>query len=264
MTDAAPQPASTPPTPAPARNRTWWYLGGAVVLVLALVGAGIWYFVFRDDSPEAVSIDRASESVTTRASGAGAGGATGQGSLDGTWSVDRTIGSFGDFTSSFVGYRVQEELAGIGAKTAVGRTPDVEGSMTIDGKTVAKASFTADLSTLKSDQDRRDNAIRGQAIETARFPTTTFTLTKPITLPSVPAEGRTVSVDATGDLTLHGVTRPVTIPLEAVRKGDTIAVTGQVDIPFADFQIAKPTSFAVLSIDDHGILEVQLFFTRRA
>jgi hypothetical protein len=43
-----------------------------------------------------------------------------------------------------------------------------------------------------------------------------------------------------------------------------IAVTGQVDIPFADFDIAKPTSFAVLSIEDHGILEVQLFLTKSA
>jgi len=30
------------------------------------------------------------------------------------WEVNTSIGSFSDFTSSFVGYRVQEELAGIG------------------------------------------------------------------------------------------------------------------------------------------------------
>ena len=241
-------------------NRKWWYIGGAVVLVIALAGFGIWYFVFRDDSPPAVNIDRATETLDSDASGTSEPASE----VDGTWNIDRSIGSFADFTSSFAGYRVQEELASIGAKTAVGRTPDVEGTFTIDGNEIPKAEFTVDMSTLTSDEDRRDNAIRNQAIETARFPTATFTLTEPIPLEQVPAEGTKISVDATGDLTLHGVTKQVTIPLEAQRTGDVIAVTGQVDIPFADFDISQPTSFAVLSVEDHGILEVQLFLTKTA
>jgi polyisoprenoid-binding protein YceI len=241
-------------------NRKWWYIGGAVVVVIALAGFGIWYFVFRDDSPPAVNIDRATETLDSNASDA-SGPAS---EVDGTWNIDRSIGSFADFTSSFAGYRVQEELASIGAKTAVGRTPDVEGTFTIDGKEIPKAEFTVDMSTLTSDEDRRDNAIRNQAIETSRFPTATFTLTEPIPLEQVPAEGTKISVDATGDLTLHGVTKQVTIPLEAQRTGNVIAVTGQLDIPFADFDIAQPTSFAVLSVEDHGILEVQLFLTKTA
>ena len=256
------EPIASPPSASPPRRsrRRWWWLAGALVLVVALVGFGTWYFVFRDDAPPAVDIQRASESVdasatTARGSGISAG-------VDGTWKIDRTIGSFADFTSTFAGYRVQEELVGIGAKTAVGRTPDVDGSLTISGTKIPEAEFSADLSTLESDEDRRDNSIRGQALETARFPTATFKLTKPIKIDAIPAEGKQISVDATGDLTLHGVTRQVTIPLQAVRTGDAIAVTGQLDIPFADFQISQPRSFAVLSIDDHGILEVQLFFTK--
>jgi polyisoprenoid-binding protein YceI len=207
-----------------------------------------------------VSIDRATESLDTKASGDGAPASE----VDGTWNIDRTIGTFDDFTSTFAGYRVQEELASIGAKTAVGRTPDVEGTFTIDGDEIPKAEFTVDMTTLTSDEDRRDNALRNQAIETSRFPTATFTLTEPIALDRIPAEGNKISVDATGDLTLHGVTKEVTIPLEAQRTGDAIAVTGQIDIPFADFDISQPTSFAVLSVEDHGILEVQLFLTKTA
>jgi polyisoprenoid-binding protein YceI len=226
--------------------------------VIALAGFGIWYFVFRDDSPPAVNIDSATESLDSKASGDPAS------EVDGTWTIDRTIGTFDDFTSTFAGYRVQEELASIGAKTAVGRTPDVEGSFTIDSTEISKAEFTVDMTTLRSDEDRRDNAIRGQAIETSRFPTATFTLTEPVPLDQIPAEGTKISVDATGDLTLHGVTKEVTIPLEAQRTGNVIAVTGQLDVPFADFGISQPTSFAVLSIEDHGILEVQLFLTKGA
>jgi polyisoprenoid-binding protein YceI len=256
MTTSPPM-ATTPATPK--RRRKWWYLGGAVVLVLALAGFGIWYFVFRDDSPPAVDIQRASESLDTRPSGSPKPVST----LDGTWTVDPSIGSFSDFTDSFVGYRVQEELASIGAKTAVGRTPEVTGTLTIDGSSIPDAEFSADLSTLKSDEGRRDGAIHSQALETSRFPTAQFALTKPIELERVPAEGKKISVDATGDLTLHGVTRRVTIPLEAQRTGNVVAVTGQLDIPFADFQISQPRSFAVLSIEDHGILEVQLFLTKQ-
>jgi polyisoprenoid-binding protein YceI len=259
MTDVASPPAPTGGPKTPGRNRKWWYIGGVCVLVLALAGFGIWYFVFRDDSPPAVNIERATESLDTKGSG---GKSTS--SLDGTWKVDPSIGTFADFTSSFVGYRVQEELAGIGAKTAVGRTPDVSGSITIAGTKIPKADFTADLGTLQSDESGRDGTIHNQAIETAKFPNATFKLTEPITLDKIPAEGTKTSVDATGTLTLHGVTKDVTIPLQAEQTGDTIAVTGQLDIPFADYGIQKPQSFKVLSIDDHGILEVQLFFTKSA
>lgn len=259
MTDLASPPSPSGGPKPLRRSRKWWYIGGVWVLVLALAGFGIWYFVFRDDSPPAVNIERATESLDTKGSG---GGQASSSSLDGTWKVDSSIGTFADFTSSFVGYRVQEELAGIGTNTAVGRTPDVSGSITIDGTKIPKAEFTADLSTLQSDESFRDDAIRHQAIETAKFPSATFKLTEPIKLDKIPAEGTKTSADATGTLTLHGVTKDVTIPLQAERTGDTIAVTGQLDLAFADYGIQKPNSFKVLSIDDHGILEVQLFFTK--
>jgi polyisoprenoid-binding protein YceI len=229
--------------------------------VVAVAAFGVWYFIFRDDSPPAVSIDRASDVLdeTPSTTGGGTGSASG---LDGTWTVDSSIGSFTDFTSSFAGFRVQEELAGVGAKTAVGRTPDVTGTIEIDGTTIPKASFEVDMTTLTTDDGRRDNAIRMQAIETSRFPTASFTLTEPITLSSIPAEGQEVTVDATGDLTLHGVTKKVTIPLTAKRQGEAIAVVGSLTVPFSDYSINKPVAAAVLSVEDEGVLEVQLFFTR--
>jgi len=246
-------------------NKKWV----AVIVAVAVVAAaavGVWYFVIRDDSPAAVSIDRATDALDDASSSkpSGSGSSSTTSGLDGTWTVDDSIGSFSDFTSSFAGFRVQEELAGIGAKTAVGRTPDVTGGMTIDGTTITEASFEVDMTTLTTDSGLRDNAIRQQSIETSRFPTATFRLTKPIDLGSLPAEGDEITVDATGDLTLHGVTKSVTIPLTAKRQGDVIAVVGSVTIPFADFSISQPRAAAVLSVDDKGVMEVQLFLTRSA
>jgi polyisoprenoid-binding protein YceI len=245
-------------------RKRWWIAGLAVVLALAVAGGAVWYFVFRDDAPAEVSLNRAASSLDRDDSDtAASGGTTPKGSgLDGTWHVDQSIGSFSDFTSSFVGFRVQEQLVGIGAKTAVGRTPKVTGTMTIDGTIVPSASFDVDMTTLTTDDSRRDGAIRTQAIETARFPKASFVLTEPISLGSIPADGEQIEVEATGNLTLHGVTKTVTIPLQAQRKGDVIAVVGSLEVPFADYSISQPRAASVLSVDDKGTMEVQLFFTR--
>jgi polyisoprenoid-binding protein YceI len=225
------------------------------VVVVVLAGFAAWYFVFRDDSPPAVTLRSATEGQKKTAG-------DGPASVDGTWSVDQEVGDFTDFSSSFAGFRVQEELAGIGAKTAVGRTPDVTGSLTIDGTTISATEIEVDMTTLETDSDRRDGAIRNQAIETNEFPTSTFVLTEPIELDDVPEEGTPIQVDAVGDLTLHGVTRQVTFPLEAELNGDVITVTGQLPVQFADYDIDKPTAAIVLSVEDNGVIEVQLFFTK--
>src|SRR5580765_4507727 len=140
-------------------RKRWWIVAVAAVLALVVAGGAVWYFVFRDDAPAEVSLDRAASSIdgndsnTTATSGNTASKAT---NLNGTWHVDQSIGSFSDFTSSFAGFRVQEELAGIGAKTAVGRTPKVTGTMTIAGDVVPNASFDVDMTTLTTDDSRRD------------------------------------------------------------------------------------------------------------
>ena len=161
-----------------------------------------------------------------------------------------------------MGYRVDEELANVGAATAVGRTPDVTGSLTLSGTTITAAEVTADVSTLTSDDDRRDGQLQRQALETGTFPTATFSLTESIDLGSVPAEGEVISVNASGDLTLHGQTKSVQIPLEARLAGNVVTVTGSTEIVFADYGIEQPTSFIVLSIADRGTMELQLQLTK--
>ena len=78
----------------------------------------------------------------------------------------------------------------------------------------------------------------------------------------MPADGQEISVTAKGQLTLHGVTKDVEIPLKAKLSGDVIAVTGALPIVFADYGIEAPNSFVVVSIEDHGTMELQLFFTK--
>jgi polyisoprenoid-binding protein YceI len=133
-------------------------------------------------------------------------------------------------SDSFVGYRVDEELAGIGATEAVGRTPAVTGSVVIDGTTVTTAAFAADLTTLASDDSRRDSQLRRQALETDTYPTATFALTEPVDLGAVPAEGWRFSAVARGTRTLHGTTRPVEIAIEGQLTGGLLVVVGALEL----------------------------------
>jgi polyisoprenoid-binding protein YceI len=238
----------------------------AVVLAGAAAGAyGLWVIFVRPAGPPPVSV--VTPAVTPAASPSGTSTAPGSsqpaaslGALDGTWTVDNTIGSSADNSQTFVGYRVQEQLAGIGGNTAVGRTSEVTGSMTLAGTQVTSVDITADLTSLASDDPQRDGQLSRQGIETSQFPTATFKLTQPIDLGSLPADGQTVSATATGDLTLHGVTKSVQIPLSAALSGGIVTVTGSIDIQFADYGISPPNSFKVLSVDDHGVMELQLHF----
>lgn len=245
-----------------------------VVLVAAVVvlGAGGAAYMLGGTAPAAVSLATAAPTssapaatpvlAASTATASPAGSSPRPTGFDGTWSVDTSVGSFSDFSSSFVGYRVAENLANVGSTTAVGRTPKVSGSVTLAGSTITAAMITADLTALQSDKPMRDGQLHRQALETDQFPTATFELAKPIQLPTAPADGATWSVTAIGRLTLHGVTRDVSIPLQATLSGDVATVVGSVGIAFADYGIAAPQSMVVLSVADHGTLELQLHLRR--
>ncbi len=189
---------------------------------------------------------------------------------DGVWTVDTSIGTFSDECltsvcgSSFAGFRINEELAGIGAKTVVGRTPGVSGSMELNGNQVIGAFFEVDMTGLLTDSGPRTSALKGTSggLETDTFPTAVFELIEPITF-DVPAEGAQIEVNAVGDLTVHGVTNRVTIPLTAELQAGVISIFGTLEgMLLSDYNIPTPTAIAVVSVEDNAALELQLFLTQ--
>jgi len=273
---------------------------GAIGLVgLVLIGVGVWWMLFRDtsaasvDSAEAEAAraetvaaaaqaqaddqaeavdqdveydDEADTSTAQPDAAASAGNA-----VAGTWAVDTSFGTFGDAClegacgASFVGFRINEELAGIGAKTVVGRTPAVSGQMQLEGTQIVATEIVADMTQMLTDDPGRTGALKSASggLDTNNFPEARFTLTQPIELGAAPVEGASVDVQAVGDLTVHGVTREVTIPLTAELQPGVIVVIGSlVDIQLSDFEIPKPTSVVVLSVEEIATMELQLFLTR--
>lgn len=214
-----------------------------LVLVVAAGAAALWWFVIRSD-PEPKPEIEPTEVVEG-------------GTIDGTWTLTPN-----DAEGSFVGYRVQEQFGGdLVENTATGRTTDVRGSMTITGTTVSEARVDANLRELRSDRDRRDNALKTRGLQTDEFPEATFVLTEPIELPGDPTPGRKVRVAANGDLTLHGITRSVRFPLEARWDGQAVQVVGELPIRFAEFGITPPDVAGFVTVKDAGTIELQLFFT---
>ncbi len=161
---------------------------------------------------------------------------------------------------SFVGYRIDEELANIGAATAVGRTGDITASLSFDGAVVTAVEIVADLRTLRSDQSFRDGALRDRGLESDTYPFATFRLAEPIAIERLPVGEDSLAVTAAGTLELHGVTNEVAIALAGQYVDGLVVVSGSTEIVLTDYEIEAPVGFRVLSIPETGLMEFQIVF----
>ena len=226
--------------------KTWQKVLGLGVIAAVLIGvAGPYIYInfIKGEAPEALDI---SPTVTAASVDPSVG-------LEGTWVVS---------DGSQVGYRVKEILFGQSSE-AVGRTSDVTGSFTITGTQVTEGKFEADLTTMKSDEERRDRQFQGRIMNTSQYPTATLTLTGPLDLSSIDPQQTEGSATATGDLTVHGVTKPVTFDLKGVRSGATIQISGSMPIVFADYGIDNPSG-GPAQTEDNGVLEFAINFEKEA
>jgi len=275
----------------------FWVVAVGVVALVAVVA---WYLITREDAPEAVDLQATVErltSTTTIPAQAAAAAATPEGAdgtaslqaqaaaatsnedqpvaaaaespnasgdLTGVWQV-QSADDPGDLqdqpTVSFAGFRVDEVLSTIGEFTAVGRTADVSGSIELSDTELLAAEVTVTMGTLRTDNSFRDGRIY-DALNTSEFPTATFALTSPVQLPSGLNDGAVFSGVAEGDLTIKGITNRASFSIEAQLIGDRILAVGSSEVTFSDYGVTAPTAPIVVSVEDQGIMEFQLFFTR--
>ena len=250
-------------------------IGGGIAVVVLI--AAVWWLFFSGDTPEAVDVDAANAQLDADLAGddtADAGTADAgtdapanpdpfDGDINATWVVDDVIGEF-DFetaSGSFAGFRVDEELT-IGEVVAVGRTGGVTGTVTIEGGQLTGTDITVEMGSITSNDSRREFPIR-RAVMAEDFPTATFVLTSPVDLPAGLADGETVTVEATGDLTVAGTTNEATFTINALVRDDGFGViTGSTTITWEDYGVTPPNAPIVVSIDESGIVEFQLIVTK--
>jgi polyisoprenoid-binding protein YceI len=234
-------------------------VGGAVVAAAGLFAAAYLLF-FTPDSPPPLTLT--DDDPVVGSTVAGAAGTPSQavdgGQVAGVWRVA---------SGSEAGYRVREKLAALPASSdAVGRTTSLTGEVRLEeaasGIQVSSARFEADLRQLRSDEGRRDSRIRTQGLESDRFPMATFVTTAPIAVPGQPGDGQDVSLTAVGDLTIHGVTRSVTIPVEGRLSGDRIQLVGALTFPMSDFDITPPSIGGFVTVEPEATMEFRLFLEK--
>lgn len=113
-----------------------------------------------------------------------------------------------------------------------GQFDDFEGTARLDGDDPSRSSVQVTVQT-KSIQTRnkgRDNHLRKSYLETADHPVMTFTSTK------VEQTDET-HFDVTGDLTIHGVTKPVTVAFELM-SADELRFEGKATINRKDWGVS--------------------------
>jgi polyisoprenoid-binding protein YceI len=229
----------------------------AVVVAVVVVGGVTAWWLLGDDPPDELSVDDVvDESDADSGSGAG--------DLDGTWTV---VGG----SESQAGLRITESfVGGLADHTAVGRTTGVTGEVEVDGLTVDAGRFTVDLTGLEwSDRpgfptDNRSLALRDQALETDSFPDATFEITEPVAVDALPDAGESITVDVSGDLTLHGVTKPATFAVDVALNGDELVIgtTDPVLVVLAEHEIEEPQTPSLAGVADDGHFEFVVVLTQ--
>ena len=226
----------TSDTPRPRRKAVIWISVIVAVVVLGVVAAVVGTNLY-------TSSENAKASAAPSVAASRAPSTIDDADLSGTWTVG------GD---SEAGYRVHEVLNGSDV-SVTGRTDSVTGSATVDGSAITEAEITVQVADIATDSNQRDSYFRDSAMDAAAFPTATFALTEPVA-DAVPSGSGTTKVEATGNLTLHGVTKPVTATLEVGLNGDGVDISGSIPITFSDYGVQAP-NLGFVKVDDSGAVE---------
>ena len=125
----------------------------------------------------------------------------------GAWAADYTI----DASHSSIQFRISH----LGYSVLAGRFNDISGEFSWDKAKPADPNIKVTVKTASIDSNwaERDKHIRGEDfLDVDKFPEAVFQSTK--------FTGDAAGGKLEGSLTLHGVTKPVTLTVEAVGEGD--------------------------------------------
>tara|TARA_B100000446_G_scaffold104668_2_gene98045 strand:+ start:509 stop:1099 length:591 start_codon:yes stop_codon:yes gene_type:complete len=136
---------------------------------------------------------------------------------------------------------VMFKISHLGYSWLYGRFNDFNGTFTVDADNPEKSSVQATIQTASVDSNHaeRDKHLRGDDfLDVDKYPTATFQST------SIEKTGdKTAKI--TGDFTLHGVTKPVTLDAKLIGYGDDpwggyrMGLEASTTLKLADFGITK-------------------------
>jgi polyisoprenoid-binding protein YceI len=135
---------------------------------------------------------------------------------------------------------------------------EFEGSAHLDGDDPAKSSarLTIAAMSIQTGNLQRDGHLRDRFLAAGSYPAITFSLTK------AEQAGET-SFKVTGDLSLRGVTKPVTLDVELTATGrGQVTLTGKARINRKDWAVNWAAALGTVS--KHVTLEFEATLTQRS
>ena len=161
-------------------------------------------------------------------------------------------------------YKATQVFLGEGypSEIVVGRTHQVAGQFTLNYDVPTASSFgqiTANLNTLSSGNQERDEALRSEWLEFAGFPLATFLVKEVRGLPDDFRPYEPVDFLLLGDLTLKGVTQPATWDATATLYPDRLKGTAATFVNLSDFGVPPPGVPGLVQVMDE--VKVTLEFT---
>jgi polyisoprenoid-binding protein YceI len=236
------------------RKRLGLIAGGVVLAVIVLAFLLIYFVIFPTSSPKPFKLTSTpSGSVTSSSTEASSSAGSGD-----RWSVA---------SGSQAGYRVREKLAFLPAESdAVRRTSQITGAATLTESkgavTITAASFDVAVNTLKSDRSMRDEKIHEIGLESSRYPTATFALSKPVALPASAGTGRVIRASVTGVFDIHGTSKLQTLPVELSLSGSTLQAVGSLTFPWSEFGMSAPSIGGFVTVTGTATMEFDLRLQR--
>ncbi len=169
---------------------------------------------------------------------------------------------------SEVRFKLDEDLAG-NRITVTGVTNEVAGDVAVDFANPANSelgTIRINMRTLKTDNEFRNRAIRGQILRTAddAFEFSDFV---PTSIEGLPTEsvavGDEVSFKVTGDFTINGITKPITFDVVVkLTANNRIEGSARAVVQRADFNLNIPNVPNVANVEEE--VELELDFVAEA
>jgi polyisoprenoid-binding protein YceI len=151
-----------------------------------------------------------------------------------------------------------------------GTAGGVTGSLTLDPKNIAtiRGTISAKVSTMKSGNATRDGHLHGnQWLDAAKYPTISFTINS---VSGVKVNGNTATGTATGNFTMHGVTKSMSVPFKVTyveesaktrqrAPGDLVMISADFDVALANFNVAGAKGVVGSKVGEKISVTAQLF-----